>query len=63
MTRIAPPSGIPGEVRLVTTDKTVIVAGCHEGHDKPLFAGAQIDLEVLQIFEPSYQNCHSERTE
>jgi hypothetical protein len=34
-----------------------------QGYDKPLFAGAQIDLEVLQIFERSCQNCHSERTE
>ena len=32
-------------------------------YDKPLLAGAQIDLEVLQIFERSCQNCHSERTE
>ena len=34
-----------------------------QGIDKPLFAGAQIDLEVLQILERSCQNCHSERTE
>ena len=34
-----------------------------QGYDKPLFAGAQIDLEVLQILERSCQNCHSERTE
>ena len=34
-----------------------------QSYDKPLFAGAQIDLEVLQIFERSCQNCHSERTE
>jgi Haem-binding domain len=34
-----------------------------QNYDKPLFAGAQIDLEVLQIFERSCQNCHSERTE
>jgi Haem-binding domain len=34
-----------------------------QSYDKPLFAGAQIDLEVLQIFERSCQNCHSKRTE
>jgi len=34
-----------------------------QSYDKPLFAGAQIDPEVLQIFERSCQNCHSERTE
>ena len=34
-----------------------------QGYDKSLFAGAQIDVEVLQIFERSCQNCHSERTE
>jgi hypothetical protein len=34
-----------------------------QGFDKPLCAGAQIDLEVLQIFERSCQNRHSERTE
>jgi Haem-binding domain len=34
-----------------------------QAYDKSLFAGAQIDLEVLQIFERSCQNCHSERTE
>jgi hypothetical protein len=32
-------------------------------YEKPLFAGAQMDLEVLQIFERSCQNCHSERME
>jgi hypothetical protein len=34
-----------------------------QGFDKQLFAGAHIDVEVLQIFERSCQNCHSERTE
>jgi hypothetical protein len=34
-----------------------------QSYDNPLFAGAQIDREVLQIFERSCQNCHSERTE
>jgi Haem-binding domain len=34
-----------------------------QGRDKRLLAGAQIDLEVVQIFERSCQNCHSERTE
>ena len=34
-----------------------------QSYDKPLFDGAQIDPEVLQIFERSCQNCHSERTE
>jgi hypothetical protein len=34
-----------------------------QSYDKPLFAGAQIDPDVLQIFEKSCQNCHSEKTE
>lgn len=34
-----------------------------QSDDKPLFAGTQVDPEVLQIFERSCQNCHSERTE
>ena len=31
--------------------------------DRPLFAGTQVDPGVLQLFERSCQNCHSERTE
>ena len=34
-----------------------------QGYEMPLFAGAQIDLEVLQIFERSCYNCHLESTE
>ena len=34
-----------------------------QSYDKPLLNGAQIDVKVLQIFERSCQNCHSERTE
>jgi len=34
-----------------------------QSHDKPLFAGTQIDLEALQIFERSCRTCLSERTE
>jgi len=29
----------------------------------PLLAGAEANLEIIQIFERSCQNCHSERTE
>jgi hypothetical protein len=31
--------------------------------DNPLLAGTQVDPQVLQLFERSCQNCHSERTE
>ena len=34
-----------------------------QSDDKPLFAGTQVDPEVLQIFERSCQSCHSEGTE
>jgi heme-binding protein len=34
-----------------------------QSYEMPLFVGAQIDPDVLQIFERSCQNCHSERTD
>ena len=34
-----------------------------QSYEMPLFAGTQMDLDVLQIFERSCQNCHSEKTE
>jgi Haem-binding domain len=34
-----------------------------QDYEMPLFAGAQIDLDVLQIFERSCHTCHLESTE